>query len=60
MKIGKIYLKMNFLVNFIAKITSDIDFTKNYDIITMGEDENEVCGVSQVAQKPLFYPLKYV
>ena len=42
MKIGKIYRKMNFLVNFIAKITSDIDFTKNYDIIMMGEDENEV------------------
>ena len=60
MKIGKIYRKMNFLVKFIAKITSDIDFTKNYDIIMMGEDENEVCGVSQVAQKPNFYLLKYV
>ena len=42
MKIGKIYRKMNFLVNFIAKFTCYIDFTKKYDIIIMGKDEKAV------------------
>lgn len=42
MKIDKIYRKMNFLVEFNAKFAYHIDFTKNYDIIIMGEGENEV------------------
>lgn len=42
MKIGKIYRKMNFLKLFNAKFACYIDFTKNHDIIIMGEDENAI------------------
>ncbi len=60
MKIDKFYRKMNFFQLFNAKFTCYIDFTKNHDIIIMGEDENAVFCVRHGAQNSRFHACKIV